>query len=382
MHFVIKGGGFSHMKLFSKKRLIGCKRRRFAFVRSASFFIAAMTASLFVFTGCSLGRSYSMNMAKNEAESTSYIMSTMVTQRWYGDNATDVCSEIEEALQDFEKRTSLYIEDSEISAINDAAGKEYVKVSDETFDILKRSKQLCEESGGAFDITVGPLVLLWNINGQDGDPRVPSQSEIDEALKKVDYEKLLLNEDDKSVMLAEEGMKIDLGGDGKGYATASMKDIVDKYDVTGYLSVGGNMLVVGKNPDGRDFTIGIRDPLKDANSYFATINIEGYTMATSSAAEIFFEENGVKYHHILDPNTGYPGDTDLLQVTVVSKDGLLADALSTTIFLKGSECLDEYMKRDDCMVLAVTKDKNVYGSDGIWDMVSPVEDSGYTFQKS
>ena len=370
------------MKLFSKKRLIGCKRRRFAFVRSASFFIAAMTASLFVFTGCSLGRSYSMNMAKNEAESTSYIMSTMVTQRWYGDNATDVCSEIEEALQDFEKRTSLYIEDSEISAINDAAGKEYVKVSDETFDILKRSKQLCEESGGAFDITVGPLVLLWNINGQDGDPRVPSQSEIDEALKKVDYEKILLNEDDKSVMLAEEGMKIDLGGDGKGYATASMKDIVDKYDVTGYLSVGGNMLVVGKNPDGRDFTIGIRDPLKDANSYFATINIDGYTMATSSAAEIFFEENGVKYHHILDPNTGYPGDTDLLQVTVVSKDGLLADALSTTIFLKGSECLDEYMKRDDCMVLAVTKDKNVYGSDGIWDMVSPVEDSGYTFQES
>ncbi len=177
-------------------------------------------------------------------------------------------------------------------------------------------------------------------------------------------------------------MKIDLGGDGKGYVTARMKDIVDKYDVTGYLSVGGNMLVVGKNPDGRDFTVGIRDPLKDSNSYFATINIEGYTMATSSAAEIFFEEDGVEYHHILDPKTGYPGDTDLLQVTVVSKDGLLADALSTTIFLKGSECLDEYMQRDDCMVLAVTKDKNVYGSEGIWDRVSPVDDSGYTFEES
>ena len=378
MHFVIKGGGFSHMKLFSKKRLISCRGRRFILLRSASFFMAMMFA--FVFTGCSLGRSYSMNMAKNEAESTSYIMSTMVTQKWYGDNATDICSEIEKALQEFEQRTSLYIDDSEISAINEAAGKEYVKVSDETYDILKRSKQLCVESGGAFDITVGSLVLLWNINGQDGDPRVPSQSEIDEALKKVDYEKLLLNDEDKSVMLAEEGMKIDLGGDGKGYATARMKSIVDKYEATGYLSVGGNMLVVGKNPDGRDFTIGIRDPLKDANSYFATINIEGYTMATSSAAEIFFEENGVKYHHILDPKTGYPGDTDLLQVTVVSKDGLLADALSTTIFLKGSECLDEYMQRDDCMVLAVTKDKNVYGSDGIWDMLSPVYDSGYTFE--
>ncbi len=369
------------MKFFTRKILTGSKRRPFVLFNSTSFFAIMVLVSALLLSGCNFGTSYSVNAVDNEAESTSYIMSTMVTQRWYGDKAKDTCKEIEKALQEFENETSLYIEESEISAINEAAGKEYVKVSDEMFDVLKQSKQLCEESGGDFDITVGPLVLLWNINGQDGDPRVPSQSEIDEALEKVDYEKLLLNEDDKSVMLAEEGMKIDLGGDGKGYATALMRSIVEKNEVEGFLSVGGNMLVIGKNPEGEDFNIGIRDPLKDANSYFATINIDGYTMATSSAAEIFFEEDGVKYHHILDPKTGYPGDSDLLQVTVVSEDGLLADALSTTIFIKGSECLDEYMNRDDCMVLAVTQDKEVYASEGIWDRLSPVYDSGYTFNE-
>ena len=104
-------------------------------------------------------------------------------------------------------------------------------------------------------------------------------------------------------------------------------------------------------------------------------------MATSSAAEIFFEEDGVRYHHILDPKTGYPSDTDLLQVTVVSKDGLLADALSTTIFSKGSECLEEYMNRDDCMVLAVTEDKKVYGSDEIWEFVTPADTETYSFEE-
>lgn len=318
----------------------------------------------------------------DSAERTSYLMNTMVVQKWYGDNAEKTCDEIEDALSEFEKSYSLYIEESEINKINDAAGSEYVSVSDELYELISRSKELAEESDGAFDITIGPLSLLWDVSGQSGTPHVPDEADIEEALKKVDYTKILLNSDDKSVMLEEAGMKIDPGGDAKGYAAALMRDIAEENGVSGYLSIGGNMLVIGKNEDGSDFRIGIRDPLKDANSYFATISLDGYTMATSSTAEIYFEEDGVKYHHILDPSTGYPAESDLIQVSVISKDGLLADALSTTIFIKGSGCLEEYMNRDDCMVIAVTDENEVYASEGAWEILSPTDQKSYTFIRS
>ncbi len=313
----------------------------------------------------------------NEAERVSYQMNTVVLQYWYGENAEIVCDEIEAALSELEEKTSLFIDDSEINEINAAAGEAYVQVSQEVFDILYETKQLCAESDGSFDITIGPLTLLWDIAGDK--PQVPEQEEIVEALAKVDYTKLLLNEEDCSVMLADEGMKIDLGGVVKGYAAKCMEAIAEDYGVSGYLSIGGNTLVVGEKPDGSSFVVGVRDPLEDANSYFATIDISGYTMASSSAEEIYFEEDGVKYHHILDPETGYPGETDILQVSVISENGLLADVLSTTIFLKGSECLEEYMDRDDCMVLAVTEDLEVYASAGIWERLTPVYTETYNF---
>lgn len=375
---------FRDMCVFPKDKLTqkttkGGQRKAKPFV----CFIILLIQAIF-YIGCGSEMSYNeeidsayTNESDDEASLTTFQMDTIVTQQWYGENAEKTCEEIEAALTDLENRISLYIDDSEISQINDMAGKEYVQVSDDVFELLSEAKELCEESGGIFDITIAPLVLLWDITGDN--PHVPEQSEIDEALTKVDYNKLLINEEDNSVMLEDEGMQLDLGGIAKGYAASLMREIAEENNVTGYLSIGGNMLVMGGKPDGSDFVIGIRDPLQDANSYFATINIEGYTMATSSAVERYFEEDGVIYHHILSPETGYPGETDLLQVTVVSENGLLADALSTTIFLKGSECLDEYLSRDDCMVLAVTEECEVYGSEGIWELLTPTNTDTYTF---
>ncbi len=355
-------------------------QRPLFFRTKTAIFLSIMLIFSVIIAGCGkTGQTSRMASGEVSCERTSYIMHTMVVQKWYGDNAEKACDEIEEALGELEKAVSLYIADSEINKINDAAGEGYVEVSEELFAMLQQAKELCLESEGALDITIGPLALLWDVAGNEGDPHVPAQSDIDEALELVDYTRLLLDEEMCAVMLKTAGMKLDLGAVAKGYAAALMRSIAEENEVSGYLSVGGNMLVIGQNTDGSDFVIGVRDPLKDSNSYFATICIEGYTMATSSAAEIYFEEDGVTYHHILDPSTGYPGDTDLLQVSVISEDGLLADTLSTTIFLLGSECLDEYMNRDDCLVLAVTKDCEVYGSDAVWDMVTPVNTDDYTF---
>ncbi len=333
---------------------------------------AVFTGLMLLLSGCSA----SSGTAKS-AESTAFLMDTVVTQQWYGEKAEETCTEIEEALLELEKKISLYDPESEISAINEAAGKAYVPVSEEIYELIAAEKEFCAESGGVYDITIAPLVMEWDITGEH--PHVPTESQIREAQSGIDYTKILLDEEQRAVMLAEEGMMLDLGGAAKGMAAGAMREIVEENGVSGYLSLGGNMLVSGKKPDGSDFVVGIRDPLGDANSYFATVTLDGYTMATSSAVERFFEEDGVIYHHILDPFTGYPAQTDLLSVSVISEDGLLADTLSTVVFLKGSGCFPEYLNREDCMVVAVTKDKKVYASENCWALLTPANTQTYTF---
>ena len=317
--------------------------------------------------------------ASETATSYAYVMDTQMTQQWYGEKAEETCQQIEAAMQELEGQISLYREDSEISKINAAAGKEYVQVSDTVYDLIKRTKELSEESGGVFDLTIAPLSILWDVTGES--PKVPSDQEIAKAQSKIDYRKVLLNEEERSVMLAEEGMMLDLGGSAKGMAAGLMRDIAETNGSQGYVSIGGNVLVVGKKPNGDDIEVGLRDVLGEQNDYYAILRMDGYTMATSSASDRYFEQDGVRYHHILDPFTGYPGESDLLSVGVVSEDGLLADTLSTTIFLKGSECLAEYMNRNDCMVIAVTQDREVVASEKLWDMLTVTDTQTYTFLK-
>jgi len=311
------------------------------------------------------------------AQSFAFCMDTFVQQEWRGKLAQQTCDEIETALRELEASVSLYSETSEIAAINAAAGERYVPVGDDVWAILKGSVSVCRESGGRFDFTIAPLSLLWDVTGEN--PRVPAADEIAAAQAKVDYRKLLFDENTQSVMLAEKGMSLDLGAAAKGYAAAEMRKIAEKNGVNGFLSLGGNMLVLGKKADGSDYRIGLRDPRGDETQYFATVVLDGLTMATTGAYERWFEENGVRYHHVLDPFTGYPSESDLLAVTVVSADGLLADCLSTAIFLEGSAGLDAALAREDCLVLAVTDSGDVLASPALWDRLMPAENAGYRF---
>lgn len=311
------------------------------------------------------------------ASGTEFIMSTVVEQRWYGQESKQAYDAIVDALKDMEKKLSLYVESSEIAAINQNAGVAPVEVSQETYDLIKHAVDYSAQSGGKFDITIAPLTQLWDIMGES--PKVPNAEDITAAKNLVDYKQIALDPDKRTVMLLTSGMSIDLGGVAKGMAASTAAEIAKKFQVSGFLSIGGNMMVLGKKPSGEDFKFGVRDPKGGSSDYMAVVTLDGMTMATTGTYERYFEEDGVRYHHVLDPFTGYPAQSDLISVTVISQDGALADYLSTAIFMEGREGLEQHLHAEDYYVIAIDQDDRVYTSEGYRDHISPASNHGYNF---
>lgn len=310
---------------------------------------------------------------------TAFVMDTFVDQKLAGPKSQQAVEAVNQQLRAFEKRISAYDLSSEISKINQNAGIAYVQVSEETFSILQLAKEYSALSEGLFDITIGPLVELWNITGEN--PRVPEQQEIQKALELVDYRDVLLQEENYRVMLRRKGQKLNLGGVAKGMAGALAMESAKALGVhAGYLSVGGNIFTIGKKKDGASYRFGVRDPRGEASDYIGVVELTDTTMATSGDYERYFEKDGVRYHHILHPDTGYPGDSDLISVSVICKDGGLADFLSTALFLAGREKAMSHAKEGGFECILIDRDKNVYLSDGMKDCFTPNgENAGYRF---
>lgn len=306
----------------------------------------------------------------------SFIMDTVVEQKLYGEHSEEATKEIERRLQDFEKQFSMYVSGSDIQNINKNAGEKYTEVSEDVIQLLKRSIEFCEQSKGKFDITVAPLSQLWNITSQD--PQVPQKEDIVTTQKLVDYKDLLF--DGNSVMLKRKGQGIDLGAVAKGYACDIVRQVAKEYKLkTGYVSIGGNMVVIGDAVNGTPYLFGIRDPNADASHFVGTVTLKGMTMATTGAYERFFEKDGKRYHHILNPKTGYPAESDLLSVSVISEDGTLADCLSTIFFIAGKEKTLDYMNQSKFQLVVVDVKGNVYYSNGLRENFTPNTQTSYTF---
>lgn len=341
------------------------------------FFIRAVALALccaMLLLGC---------VPKKEAASVDgveFIMDTFVQQRWYGENAQSAYDEITARFKELEGKISVYDQDSELSLLNRSAGKEAVELSEEVYDLLKRSVALCSETDGSFDITIAPLSFLWNVTGES--PTVPKESDIKALLPLVDYREISFNDESKAVMLKKEGMGVDLGGIAKGYAASLAREIAERHSVSGFVSVGGNMMVIGKKPDGEDFIVGLRDPRGSETQYIMSFPMPNLTMATTGDYERYFEKDGVRYHHVLAPDTGYPSNAGLISVTVLSEDGALTDFLSTAIFLQGRERLEEYLLREDILVIAVTDELEVFASPTVWKNAKITDEKGaYSFKK-
>lgn len=309
-----------------------------------------------------------------------YAMNTVIEQKWYGESADTVYTGMETKIREIESALSLHLSQSEIAAINENAGVQPVEVSQRTFDLLQRAKELSEQSDGAFDITIAPVVELWGITSDH--PHVPTDEELAQAMVLMGLEDLVLDEEACTAYLTRPGMAIDLGGIAKGWTADQLREYARELGAErGYVSLGGNLMIIGERPDGDLFKFGLRDPQGDASTYLGTVTLEdGCTMATTGGYERYFEEDGIRYHHVLDPRTGYPADSDLLSVAVISKDGTLADYLSTTLFVQGLEAAKAAAGSEDYALVMVDQENNVWISGSLRGNFEPHEtDADYTY---
>lgn len=285
-----------------------------------------------------------------------FAMNTVVEYCLYGEEDAQALEQCRQKVSELEHILSATWQGSDLERLADGAGTP-VSVSQDTLSVLEQAVRLYEWTGGRFDVTVGPLVQLWGITSTS--PRVPSQQQIDEILPLVGEQPKM--DAQAGTAWISQGQQLDFGGIAKGYTCDRLREICDRYGVQeGYISLGGNMMVLEDTTS----LFGIRDPLGGEQAYFASLSLAGTTMATAGGYERYFEQDGKRYCHILDPETGWPAQTDLLSVSVLSQDGALADALSTALYLMGREEAMAFLQ--DCsQVQAVLVDTDrtvwVYG---------------------
>lgn len=296
-----------------------------------------------------------------------YAMDTTMTITAYGDNAQKGVTDAVAEIQRLDNLLSIGKEDSEISKLNKSG---CAALSDDTAVMVTKALDLYKSTGGAFDITVLPLMELWGFTTQEY--YVPTEDEIQSTLQRVGADKLTWDESTKTLTLGDK-QEIDLGGIAKGFTSSRIMEIFKKDGVTcGMVSLGGNVHLLGTKQDGSAWRVGIQDP-NNTDDMLGVLEANDCAVITSGAYERNFEKDGVTYHHIVDPATGKPSNSGLTSVTIVSKDGTLADGLSTSLFVMGKDKAIAYWKQhaDEFDTILVDKDRNVYITEGIAGNFSP-----------
>ena len=294
-----------------------------------------------------------------------FAMDTVMELTVYGSGAADRIRETAELLSGLEAKLSVTRADSEVARLN--AGKT-VDLSKETAELLRRSLRLRDETGGALEPFLYPLTRLWGFT--TGDYRVPSDAEIAETLAGIRGGSYTLEGDTASL----HGLALDFGAVAKGYAGQLAAERLRAAGVTSaILSLGGNVQTVGLKPDGSLWNVAIRDP-EDPEGYLGVLAVGETAVVTSGGYQRYFEEDGVRYIHILDPETGRPADAGLSSVTIVSADGLLADGLSTALYVLGLDRAEALWRdRSDFEAVLVAKDGAIYVTAGLAEAFSGAE---------
>jgi thiamine biosynthesis lipoprotein len=292
------------------------------------------------------------------------IMGTRITVELWSDDDANAQSAIDALLGEMrhiDDSMSTYKPTSEVSQVNAKAAEGAMPISKELFDLLVTAKEYSRLTDGAFDITYASVGYLYDFR-----KRVrPTEAQIDKALPAINYEHVLLDPVHQTVRFSQKGVRIDLGGIAKGYAVDRGIDVLKSFGITrAYVSAGGDSRIIGDR-FGKPWIVGIRDPRKGPGEVLLRIPLVNAAISTSGDYERFFDENGVRYHHIIDPHTGHSA-SKVRSATVIGPYATRTDGLSKTAFVLGPEkALEIYNRIDDVDAIIVKIDGTVVYSKGM-----------------
>ncbi len=339
--------------------------------------LLAGCAAFLMLTGCAAS-------GAEETERTFFAMDTVMQVRVFGDGGEEAVQAVCDEVQRLESLLSRTQPESDITRLNQSAGGgTWVALDGETAEVLDMALRYGEETGGAFDVTIAPVMDAWGFGTSEEEYRVPDGTELAALLPLVDSGLLTLDRENSSARLETAGMEVDLGGIAKGYAADRAKAVLEEAGITSALLNLGSSTVglVGGKPDGSPWRIAVRDPA-DESASLGTLALTDCSVSTSGGYERYFEADGVIYHHILDPETGYPAEKGLLSVTVVTDDGSRADAWSTALYVMGAEeALSFWRQSGDFECILCRSDGTVQVTGGLEEAFTAEEDgNGYTFE--
>ena len=304
---------------------------------------------------------------ETEASKDLFAMDTYMTLTAYGEHAQEAVDKAAERVEALDALLSTGNENSEIYQLNQNGE---ATLSEEGGYLVERALELYKKTEGAFDIAIDPVMQAWGFPTQDY--HVPDDDTLKEKLALADASKVNYDKDTRKIFFDQDGMEIDLGGIAKGYTSSQIMQIYQDCGVTsGLVNLGGNVQALGCKTDGSKWRVAIQSP-DDTEEYLGILEIEDQAVITSGGYERYFEKDGVTYHHIIDPAIGYPADSGLISVTIVSDDGTLADGLSTSLFIMGEEKAAQFWREnsDEFEAIMETSDGKLYVTEGIADSLT------------
>lgn len=320
--------------------------------------LGCLVLCLLLLAGCANGDPNQSHTAKV------YAMDTEMDLTAYGPKGQAALEAAEAEVNRLEALLSAERAGSAVREINEGAGAA-VAVDPEMAQLLERALELCKDTDGALDISVYPAMAAWGFPKQKY--RVPDEAELEQLRSMVNARAVTVSsQNGEETILLPSGMKLDLGAVGKGYAADRIVEIWKDMGVTsGLLNLGGNVHCLGAKPDGSDWTIGIRDP-ENENGTLCAVTGQDMAVVTSGAYQRNFTQDGVTYHHILDPKTCAPADSGAASVTIIGPSGLRCDALSTALYVMGPDRAAEYWRqRHDFDMVYYTQDGELFYTSGL-----------------
>lgn len=297
---------------------------------------------------------------QSDVKKSDIVLDTAVTLTARGKDAQAAIDESMARLKNIDNMVNPNVPDSDVSKLAKNAGNgQWVVLHPETYKMLAVAQDYARKTNGAFDVTTKPLVDLWGIGTDHA--KVPTPAELAEVQKKIGWQKLELDEEKQSARLMQKGMGVDLGGVAKGFAADEVRKIYARYGIKdGLINLGSSsMYALGVNQEGKAWHIGLRHPRKDSSEKMAVLPLKNEALSTSGDYERFFEAGGMRYHHILDPRTGWPAKSGAMSVTIVAADnvedgGMLTDILSTAVFVLGPEQGARFLRSQEGIEGAIT----------------------------